>query len=65
MNLCKENKLTEVLSCSYLAFTCFSFQGHVGGGLEQRGLVEGGPAHGRGMELDDLKVPSMILQLYD
>ena len=29
-------------------------QGQVGRGLEQPGLVEGVPAHGRGVELGDL-----------
>ena len=29
-------------------------QGQVGRGFEQPGLVEGVPAHGRGVELDDL-----------
>jgi len=29
-------------------------QGQVGQGLEHPGLVEGVPAHGRGLELDDL-----------
>ena len=31
-----------------------SVQGQVGRGFEQPGLVEGVPAHGRGLELDDL-----------
>ena len=31
-----------------------SVQGQVGRGFEQPGLVEGVPAHGRGVELDDL-----------
>ena len=31
-----------------------SVQGRVGWGFEQPGLVEGVPAHGRGLELDDL-----------
>jgi len=31
-----------------------SFQGQVGRGLEQPGLVEGVPVHGTGLELDDL-----------
>ena len=31
-----------------------SVQGQVGWGFEQPGLVEGVPAHGRGLGLDDL-----------
>ena len=33
-----------------------SVQGQVGRGLEQPGLVEGVPAHGRGLELAELPI---------
>jgi len=34
-----------------------SVQGQAGQGFEQPGLVEGVPAHGRGVRLDDLQGP--------
>ena len=34
-----------------------SVQGQTGWGFEQPGLVEGIPAHGKGLDLDDLQGP--------
>jgi len=42
------------LNSSLLLQFVQSVQGQVGRGFEQPGLVEGVPAHGRGLELDDL-----------
>ena len=42
-----------------------SVQGQAGWGFEQPGLVEGVPAHGRGLELDDLYGPFQPKPFYD
>jgi len=42
-----------------------SVQGQAGRGFEQPGLVEGVPAHGRGVELDDHEGPFQPQPFYD
>jgi len=53
LGLCGE-ALEHLVQRSYGCPLPGSVQGQVGRGFEQRGLVAGVPAHGRGLELDDL-----------